>query len=140
MRRLLEVYAPIYRFGFGPSFCPLVGLSCSAIPPLCYIPSTLSLDKSRHRELSSKMAFHVFNNNEEGAAFVVAVIAIPICFFATLLRFVSTVRSARTIGAEDWFALVALLTFLVYTSIDLWSKFAMELMHQLFHILSICVP
>ena len=86
------------------------------------------------------MAFNVFNNNEEGAAFVVSVITIPICFFATLLRFISTAGSGRKIGAEDWFALVALLAFLVYTCIDLWSKCTMESMYQLFNILLIYAP
>ena len=73
------------------------------------------------------MTFNVFNNSEEGTGFVVAVVSIPICFFAVFLRFLSTTRAGRKINVEDWFALLALLTFLVYTSIDLWSKFAMEL-------------
>ena len=74
------------------------------------------------------MGFNVFNDSEAATGFVLAVLAMPICCLATGLRFVSTKRAGKKIGMEDWFALLALVTFLIYTSIDLWSECAAVLM------------
>ncbi|KAF4625320.1 hypothetical protein G7Y89_g12848 [Cudoniella acicularis] len=67
------------------------------------------------------MGLNVFHDSDEGTGFVVGIVAIPICVFATFLRFVSTSRAGRTLGLEDWFALLALLAFLAYTGLDLWT-------------------
>lgn len=68
------------------------------------------------------MAFKVFDDKAHGTGFVVAVVTIPICILATALRFYISKLPGKKIGLEDWFALVALLAFLVYTGCNLWSK------------------
>lgn len=68
------------------------------------------------------MSFNVFHESEHGTAFIVAVVSIPISVLVVFVRVLSTVRASKKIGMENWFALLALVTFLVYASIDLWSK------------------
>jgi hypothetical protein len=68
------------------------------------------------------MAFHVFDDGEQGANFVVAVVAIPVTITVVCLRVLSTVRAGKGVGLENWFALLALVAFLGYASLDLWSE------------------
>lgn len=64
----------------------------------------------------------VFDRYEYRAGFFVCVITAPICILATILRFVATKRTSRKLGLEDWFALLALLPYLTYTVMFMWSK------------------
>ncbi|KXX79393.1 hypothetical protein MMYC01_204076 [Madurella mycetomatis] len=66
------------------------------------------------------MSFNVFNESEHGTAFIVAVVSIPVSVLVVFVRVLSTIRTSRKIGMENWFALLALVTFLAYASIDLW--------------------
>ncbi|CAJ2508443.1 Uu.00g134690.m01.CDS01 [Anthostomella pinea] len=66
------------------------------------------------------MAFNVFQNSQQGAAFVICVVTIPLCTIAIILRFISTRRARQKIGYEDIFALLALLFHLLYTTIFLY--------------------
>lgn len=66
--------------------------------------------------------WNVFDRAEYRAAFFVCVLTAPICILATILRFVTTKRTSRKLGLEDWFALLALLPYLTYTVMLLWSK------------------
>jgi hypothetical protein len=67
------------------------------------------------------MAFNVFDERDHGICFVVAIVFMPITIFATGLRFWLTRLPGRKVSLEDWFALLALITFLVYASITVWS-------------------
>ena len=60
------------------------------------------------------MAFHVLAAPENAAGWLLSIILTPICILATLLRFVATKRSGRTVGWEDWWALLALIFFIPY--------------------------
>ena len=66
--------------------------------------------------------WNVFDRYEYRAGFFVCIITAPICILATILRFVATRRTSRKLGLEDWFALLALLPYLTYTVMFLWSK------------------
>lgn len=69
-----------------------------------------------------QMALHVFEDSAQRSTFIICVVSMPICTGATIFRFVSTRKAQRTIGWEDWFALLALVFYLSYTSMTLWSK------------------
>ncbi|KAK4169800.1 hypothetical protein QBC43DRAFT_250539 [Cladorrhinum sp. PSN259] len=62
------------------------------------------------------MAFKVFDEPEHAEGFLVTVIFIPVCILAVAVRFISTVRSGKNIGVENWCAFVGLISFLVYAS------------------------
>ncbi|KAK4169899.1 hypothetical protein QBC43DRAFT_38934 [Cladorrhinum sp. PSN259] len=66
------------------------------------------------------MAFYVFDEGEQCANFMVAVVAVPITITVVLLRVLSTVRAGKGVGLENWFALLALAAFLFYAAVDLW--------------------
>ncbi|KAK3985463.1 hypothetical protein QBC44DRAFT_275096 [Cladorrhinum sp. PSN332] len=66
------------------------------------------------------MSFHVFDQNEQFTNFIVAIVAIPITIIVVFLRVLSTVRAGKGVGLENWFAVLALVAFLFYASIDLW--------------------
>lgn len=68
------------------------------------------------------MAVSIFIDHEQCTNFIVAVVAIPVTISVVSLRVLSTVRAGKGVGQENWFALLALLAFLVYASIDLWSE------------------
>lgn len=68
------------------------------------------------------MAFEVFRDSQQSAGFVLCVATLPSCILATVLRLVATKRANREIGVEDGFALLALLFFLVYTSMFLYRE------------------
>ncbi|KAK5989623.1 Satratoxin biosynthesis SC1 cluster protein 4 [Cladobotryum mycophilum] len=72
------------------------------------------------------MALHVFDDTQQGASFIVCIVSTPICILATILRFVATSHSGRKIGLEDWFALLGLFFFLLYTAMLLWILVAMD--------------
>lgn len=59
------------------------------------------------------MEFRVFQIADQGAYFVVLIFCALSSVAALILRFVATHQSNRKPGAEDWFALVAVLLFLV---------------------------
>ncbi|ORY71957.1 uncharacterized protein BCR38DRAFT_418509 [Pseudomassariella vexata] len=63
------------------------------------------------------MAFSVYNDSEQGAAFTLIIVTLPICILSTILRFTSTRHSERKVGLEDWFALLALLFYLGYVGL-----------------------
>lgn len=56
----------------------------------------------------------VINDPVEGEIVIVAIVAIPLCIVATILRLVATKRSGRKFAWDDLFAVLALLGFLVY--------------------------
>lgn len=58
------------------------------------------------------MEFRVFQIADQGAYFVVLIFCALSSVAALILRFVATHQSNRKPGAEDWFALVAVLLFL----------------------------
>ncbi|KAI1135887.1 hypothetical protein F5Y05DRAFT_415881 [Hypoxylon sp. FL0543] len=66
------------------------------------------------------MAFHAFDNLDQRAAFFIAVITAPICILLVVLRFVLAKRSSRNIGLEDWFALLALIFYLIWAIFAIW--------------------
>lgn len=68
------------------------------------------------------MALAVFNESQQGAAFVIIIVCTPIAILATILRFVATSRSRRKLGWEDFFASLALLINLAYNAMLMWSK------------------
>ncbi|KAI0199879.1 hypothetical protein F4808DRAFT_194566 [Astrocystis sublimbata] len=67
------------------------------------------------------MAFTVFQDPYQGAVFVICVIAIPLTASATLVRLIHGGRAVSQINLEDWFALVALVSFLFHAAIALWN-------------------
>ena len=68
------------------------------------------------------MTFNVFSDKVEASDFVVCNVAIAICLPVGSLRILLAAHRKNGLRLEDWFALLALLTFLTYTSINLWSK------------------
>ena len=68
------------------------------------------------------MTLDVWRDSQQSAGFIICVLTLPICTIATALRFVATAKSKREYGVENWFALIALVFFLVYTSIFLYRK------------------
>jgi hypothetical protein len=68
------------------------------------------------------MAFRVFTNSQQGAAFVLCLVTIPLCTIATALRVESTRRARRKIGLEDGFAMAALVFHLVFTTMFTWGE------------------
>ncbi|KEY73199.1 hypothetical protein S7711_04165 [Stachybotrys chartarum IBT 7711] len=91
-----------------------------------------------------KMPFNVFHDPQQGAGFVVCVVTIPLCLVATILRFIGTIRASRNILWEDWFALIALIFHLAYTSTFLYrAKLSLCLLYyRLFSVnrkLVVCV-
>ncbi|KAK8059000.1 hypothetical protein PG994_009448 [Apiospora phragmitis] len=64
---------------------------------------------------------NVFVDPLQGAVFLICILTIPICTLATTLRFFNTKRSGRKVNLEDWFALVALLSFWVHAALSLWT-------------------
>ncbi|KAK3983798.1 hypothetical protein QBC44DRAFT_302513 [Cladorrhinum sp. PSN332] len=61
------------------------------------------------------MPFEIFDDQEHGEGFIVIIVSIPVCILAVALRFISTIRSGKKIGIENWCALVGLVTFLIYS-------------------------
>ncbi|KAL1882932.1 hypothetical protein Daus18300_000570 [Diaporthe australafricana] len=59
------------------------------------------------------MAFQVFQVPDQGAYLIVLIVCAVSCIAAVALRFMATHRVNRKPAAEDWFALVAVLVFLV---------------------------
>lgn len=59
---------------------------------------------------------------EARLAFVACIITPGFCILGTALRFLDAIKSRRRINCEDWCALGALLSFLAYTTMTLWSK------------------
>lgn len=59
------------------------------------------------------MKLKVFEISSPGAYSFLLIFCAVSCVGAVVLRFVATHRSNRTAAAEDWFALVAVLAFLV---------------------------
>lgn len=70
------------------------------------------------------MTFDVFVDPLQGAVFMICILAVPITTGATLRRFHGTRSVGRKIGWEDWFALLALLSFWVHAATALWSEYA----------------
>ena len=60
------------------------------------------------------MGFHVFDDSQNAAGWLLSIIFAPICIVATVLRFVATKRSGRKLGLEDFWALLGLVFFLPY--------------------------
>ncbi|KAI1169503.1 hypothetical protein F4777DRAFT_572916 [Nemania sp. FL0916] len=67
------------------------------------------------------MAFELFRDPFQGAIFVLCLVAIPITSLVTLLRLLNAARSREKINIEDWFTLVALLSFLFHAGVALWN-------------------
>lgn len=65
------------------------------------------------------MTFQVLNVSDPIAYSAFFIICALGCVGAVVLRFVATHQSNRTAGAEDWFALVAVLVFLVRVYFEL---------------------
>ena len=59
------------------------------------------------------MGFQVIRISDQGVQSFLLVFCALSCVGAVVLRFVATHRSNRTAAAEDWFALVAVLVFLI---------------------------
>lgn len=70
------------------------------------------------------MEFRIFQIADQGAYLVVLVFCALSSVAALILRFVATHRSNRKPGAEDWFALVAVLLFLARVGFMLDCKIA----------------
>lgn len=51
-----------------------------------------------------------------------ASICIPIACIAVILRFIARYNRRQKYHAEEWFAVAALITFLVYSSLCLYGK------------------
>ncbi|KAI1657078.1 hypothetical protein F4813DRAFT_396621 [Daldinia decipiens] len=66
------------------------------------------------------MGFEITKDSHQTAAFIVCLITAPTCIVATALRFIATRRNRRRIGWEDWFALLALIFFLIYVALLLY--------------------
>ncbi|KAI1332131.1 hypothetical protein F5Y16DRAFT_421408 [Xylariaceae sp. FL0255] len=56
----------------------------------------------------------IYDDPQQAAGFTLTLIFLPLCFFFTVLRFVATRRSGRQYAWDDWFALLAFLTFVPY--------------------------
>ncbi|KAI0469086.1 hypothetical protein F4859DRAFT_488485 [Xylaria cf. heliscus] len=67
------------------------------------------------------MAFNVFDNPDQRAAFLIAVITSPLCILFIVLRFALAKGHGRKIGLEDWFALLSLIFYLVWVVFGLYS-------------------
>lgn len=68
------------------------------------------------------MGFDIFVDPLQGAVFLICILGVPITTGATLRRFQGTKSSGRRIGWENWFALLALLSFWVHAATALWSQ------------------
>lgn len=66
------------------------------------------------------MALQVWRDPQQLGGFILCVVSIPMCILATVLRFVANRKTSRSIGVETWLAFVALIFFLVYTSMFLY--------------------
>lgn len=82
------------------------------------------------------MSLHIFVDPLQGAVFLICILTIPICTAATVLRFTNTRRSGRKVNLEDWFALVALLSFWLHAALSLWSKHEPETRSTIFYVLT----
>lgn len=67
------------------------------------------------------ITYHVFDDSIQGAIFILIVVLTPLSVLATVLRFLASRASLRKLGAEDWFALGALLFYLGWITIALLS-------------------
>ena len=56
----------------------------------------------------------LFSNPDLEAGFAVTVVFSPICLVVTGLRFWSARLTERRVGMEDWFALAAMVCFLLW--------------------------
>ncbi|KAI1375297.1 hypothetical protein F4677DRAFT_446380 [Hypoxylon crocopeplum] len=68
------------------------------------------------------MANWIFNVGVLGALFVLSIVTTPIAILTIALRFVSTSRSGRKFGREDWLAFAATVVHVIYCALTLASK------------------
>lgn len=64
----------------------------------------------------------VFDRAIDGELYAWNIATAPICTVATILRFYATKRAGRAIDKEDWFALGALVTHLIYVCILTYGR------------------
>ncbi len=70
------------------------------------------------------MSNWIFNVGVLGALFVLTIVTTPIVILAITLRFISTARSGRKLGREDWLAFSATVVHVIYCALTLTSKFS----------------
>jgi uncharacterized membrane protein (GlpM family) len=73
--------------------------------------------------LQYTMPFHVLDRSENAAGWLLCVILTPICIFALVLRFVATKHGGRSLGWDDFWALLGLVFYIPYVVYLLMRKF-----------------
>ena len=106
----------------GASSRPVLYLGSHNFRALSCASSLQSSCSSDPYHFQLQMTFQVFKSSDEGAAFVVTLITLPICVLVTILRFVVIKRAGRKIAVEDWFALGALFPYLAWSIYGLVRK------------------
>lgn len=72
------------------------------------------------------MTFRVFDDSTQGAYFVVLIFSAIATVVAVVLRFVATRLTHRKLALEDWFALAAVLVFLLRVGIVLYCRLTLS--------------
>lgn len=72
------------------------------------------------------MGLGIFDDQIQGTVFVFGLVTAPILIFTLILRFLSTQRPGRKIEYEDWFALAALLVYLLNLVLLFISAFLLQ--------------
>jgi hypothetical protein len=60
------------------------------------------------------MGFNISNNYLQETCFILAVIGVSLAILATILRFVAVRLGNRKPGWEDWMAVLATFSFIIY--------------------------
>ncbi|KAJ8123915.1 hypothetical protein ONZ43_g244 [Nemania bipapillata] len=66
------------------------------------------------------MTLGTFNDPEQRAGWIIAIVTAPIGIAAAVFRFLATRRAKRKLSWDDWLALLALVSFLPYIGYALW--------------------
>lgn len=69
----------------------------------------------------------ILSDPTSGAMYVFCVATIPITAIVTGLRFLATYRSGRSVGWEDWFALMSFITHLVHCILGIFSTLPLRI-------------
>lgn len=69
----------------------------------------------------------VMKNEQQRAYLVVAVVFTPLSILAVILRFWASKRAGRKPHVEDWLALLSLIIYLAFGSVNLVGTYASKL-------------
>lgn len=110
-----------YRIGLSVRFSfTIVRLQASI---LCVQVPQSVLSHPLPPETKKLETMAIGDNYLQKACFAVAIVGVAVAILATALRFVATKRSARQVGWEDWFAVLATLFYIFYVVPFFYCKF-----------------